>query len=917
MRVSPPGDYVRPGRLRSRSSAARARRRQAMVEREPSTSQSIAPSSRSFAVPPLPRGLVERERVLDLLDGVLDRPLTTMTAPAGYGKSVVAAHWCRQRCPTPVGWLRLGREDKDPALLLKRLAAAVTELTGASLPDVDRWPAADWARLDRSTIDRLSEILDGCRDAVLVVDGLRASGPVGLYADVAMALEQAHDCGLHLLAVSRCLPPPSLIALQLRGTVAHVTAADLRLDASEASAVVEAYSGRGVSESTAAELTDRLEGWMAGAVIVALSRPPGDAATDDLMIAAADGIGHFVQTEVIDPLPGDVRSFLRRTSGPGELTGQLCDRLTGGSDGEETLHALRAHGLAVFIGSGGSGTFRYHAPLRELLDAHHRRQDSQARDEALRSAASWYADHRQPLDAAEVYARVGDWDAVGAVVMGHAKEIIENDEFGRVAALVTNAPPAVLQQHTEWAVAGAAFLASAGRIAAANEILHYYEPHFTTAKLMVADLVRGDGVAWLDDMTVPVEAAEAALAAADVLGDEHRYQDLYSGPPSTTDYYRLSAHCKAALACAFAGWWERGRPHLVTIAPDQAASLPHVRYVQFLGERALTLALAGESRKARSEAEQALAAATQAAMADNRQAAAGYWALGETFRLSGATERVGDLLDQALALSRINGRHNLIAGIVASQAHLRVDVGDPSGAMAILDAHRAATAHRPPLTIAGLLAAAEARALAATGEVLLALDLLGREPVTSATAAVEVRIALTVGERARAREALEHWPRERTVLSTVRYGLAKAMLLEVSGSSADASDRIRVALAQASRADLVQPIVDWETAMMRPLRRIGRSEGRSSVAALARRAQVLIEARGTGQARFTAQEAAVLAHLGRGLSIPAIAAEMYLSANTVKTYVKAIYRKLGVSSRSEALSIWRASLQGNRPSADD
>jgi DNA-binding CsgD family transcriptional regulator len=35
---------------------------------------------------------------------------------------------------------------------------------------------------------------------------------------------------------------------------------------------------------------------------------------------------------------------------------------------------------------------------------------------------------------------------------------------------------------------------------------------------------------------------------------------------------------------------------------------------------------------------------------------------------------------------------------------------------------------------------------------------------------------------------------------------------------------------------------------------------------------------------------------------------MYLSVNTIKTYVKAIYRKLGASTRAEALATWRATL---------
>ena len=50
------------------------------------------------------------------------------------------------------------------------------------------------------------------------------------------------------------------------------------------------------------------------------------------------------------------------------------------------------------------------------------------------------------------------------------------------------------------------------------------------------------------------------------------------------------------------------------------------------------------------------------------------------------------------------------------------------------------------------------------------------------------------------------------------------------------------------------------------------------------------------------RELTVLRHLGGGLSEREIAAELYLSFNTVHSHVKSLYRKLGVSSRAEAVA---------------
>ena len=53
---------------------------------------------------------------------------------------------------------------------------------------------------------------------------------------------------------------------------------------------------------------------------------------------------------------------------------------------------------------------------------------------------------------------------------------------------------------------------------------------------------------------------------------------------------------------------------------------------------------------------------------------------------------------------------------------------------------------------------------------------------------------------------------------------------------------------------------------------------------------------------LTAAELRVLRLLPTHLSFPAIAKQLFVSTNTVKTHVRALYRKLDASSRSEAVS---------------
>jgi DNA-binding NarL/FixJ family response regulator len=67
---------------------------------------------------------------------------------------------------------------------------------------------------------------------------------------------------------------------------------------------------------------------------------------------------------------------------------------------------------------------------------------------------------------------------------------------------------------------------------------------------------------------------------------------------------------------------------------------------------------------------------------------------------------------------------------------------------------------------------------------------------------------------------------------------------------------------------------------------------------------------------LTAREAQVLVELARGLSNPAIAAELTVSRKTVSTHLEHIYSKLGVSTRTQAaMFAMRSGLVGD-PTAD-
>ena len=69
-------------------------------------------------------GLVSRDRLLDWLEAAAGTPVVAVCAPAGYGKTALAAEWA-ERDPRPFVWLSVDRHDNDPTVLLTYLAVGL------------------------------------------------------------------------------------------------------------------------------------------------------------------------------------------------------------------------------------------------------------------------------------------------------------------------------------------------------------------------------------------------------------------------------------------------------------------------------------------------------------------------------------------------------------------------------------------------------------------------------------------------------------------------------------------------------------------------------------------------------------------------------------------------------------------------
>jgi LuxR family maltose regulon positive regulatory protein len=372
-------------------------------------------------IPDLPATFVERPRLQRLLDGA-DGPVTLVSAPAGWGKTVLLSAWARRRrAGAPVAWLSVEPEDNCEKFWSYVEAALADPQAGTAEPLPDPVPeiAPVAAEADARVARLADELARRRRAATLVLDDLHHLDD----EDVLQGLEflVRHAAGrLRLVLATRTDPSGlPLHRWRLRGDLTSVGIEALALTIAETAQVLTRH-GLVLPDAYVHALRAEAEGWPGGLRLAALflqehsstlydgrewdpERTAAAAARSDPRVA------EYLLAEVVLGRAAEVREILVRTSVVDRLCADLVDALTGRRDGEAVLAELRHTNAFVQALPAQPGWYRYHRLFREVLRAQLRQWPPSRIAELHRRAARWLGRHDLTADAVRHALAGHDW----------------------------------------------------------------------------------------------------------------------------------------------------------------------------------------------------------------------------------------------------------------------------------------------------------------------------------------------------------------------------------------------------------------------------------------------------------------------------------------------------------------------------
>lgn len=400
-------------------------------------------ATKLYIPPPRPKAVL-RPRLLERLnaglrqDQSLGRKLTLISAPAGFGKTTLVSAWIAG-FERPVAWLSLDEGDNDPTRFFSYLVAALRTIVadiGEGLLGLLQSPQPP--PLESILTPLLNEITTIPDDFVLVLDdyhAIDAGGPLGAVDSALTFLLEHMPPQMHLVIVTREDPNLPLARLRARGQLTELRVTDLRFTSAEAAEFLNQVMGLALSAEDVNVLETRTEGWIVGLQLAAISMQ-GHQDTSSF-INAFSGRHHFVLDYLVEEVllqqPANIQAFLLQTSILDRLCGPLCDALLldRSTSGQEMLAYIEQNNLFLVPLDNERRWYRYHHLFADLLrqrlyQSANSSIGSSGEDEEGTSvtalhirASAWYESNGLEIEAFEHAAAAND--------IARAERLVEGD----------------------------------------------------------------------------------------------------------------------------------------------------------------------------------------------------------------------------------------------------------------------------------------------------------------------------------------------------------------------------------------------------------------------------------------------------------------------------------------------------------
>ncbi len=346
---------------------------------------------------------VPRSLLIKQLNERIQRKLTLIIAPAGYGKTNLASEWIHSlqseaTSNHQITWLSLEQADSEPIRFLSYVIAALQQ--GApelGIGALSLFEMAQSPPINTVLNELINDIAGLDHHIILVLDDYHVISHPEIHEAVGYLVEhQPHQ--MHLVITSREDPPLPLSRLRARGEMAEIRMHNLRFSLDEATQFYAQAMNLDLGSDVIGVLEARTEGWIAGLQLAGfvLKNQPDHQAFMDTFSGSHRFVLDYLADEVLQSQDEEVRQFLVQTAILKQFNTDVCQAVTGNPNSQVILEQLEQTNVFIVPLDDERIWYRYHHLFADSLLTELSKAEA---SELYKKAAAWHATNGMIFEA--------------------------------------------------------------------------------------------------------------------------------------------------------------------------------------------------------------------------------------------------------------------------------------------------------------------------------------------------------------------------------------------------------------------------------------------------------------------------------------------------------------------------------------
>ncbi len=411
--------------------------------------------------PPVSPNFISRPHLLESLGNYRQRPLTLVSAPAGYGKSTLVSSWL-EAADCPGGWVSLDDGDNDLSMFVSYLIAAVRSM----FPDACRKTLSIVNATSLPSLSFLASSLVNDLDLIeqpfiLVLDDFHLIKDESVL-DLINPLLHHPPRAMHLVLIGRRDPTLPIHTLRAKNLLTEIRTQDLLFNEMEIKKLLTQMLGYPVDSAKAAALAKKTEGWVTGLILAAISMRNQGSLDPVLLEPQVDSqyVMEYLFTEVLSKQPPQMTQYLIETAILDRFCGPLCEAMClPGTDPDPSTYRINGWDFIAWLKEKNlflipldpqNRWFRYHHLFQRLLYNQLKRHRGAGEIKSLHSRASaWYFENDLIEEGLQHALAAGDDKTASGVVARLGPQLMDEQNWQRLERWLRLLPRDQVEQDPE------------------------------------------------------------------------------------------------------------------------------------------------------------------------------------------------------------------------------------------------------------------------------------------------------------------------------------------------------------------------------------------------------------------------------------------------------------------------------------